>query len=152
MTQVRMTKVRSNLSLQMSRPGGRSMRSAIAQADIALEAHRDGAMDSVRHSLSELETICAAQAPDSQPRVYEAAAALLDLAGFFNTGPLYAAAYSLCDVSDRMSPDAWDWQAIAVHLRAMRLLIADDCRDSEMAKTMLEGLRAVTQRKARLGS
>lgn len=143
-----MTKVRSKLSMQMSRPGGRTMRSAVAQADTALETHRDGAMDSVRDRLAALETICAAQAPGSQPSVYEAAAALLDLAGFFDTGPLYAAAYSLCDVSDRMSVDAWDWQAIAVHLRAMRLILADGCRDSEMAGTMLEGLRAVVGKKS----
>ena len=44
-----------------------------------------------------------AAAPRSEPQVYELASSLLDMAGFFDTGPLYDAGYSLCDVADRMA-------------------------------------------------
>ena len=69
------------------------------------------------------------------------------MAGFFETGPLYKATFSLCDIADRMqTADTWDWPSSRGPCRAMRLIMTDDCRDSVTSATILQGLAAVAQR------
>ena len=59
-------------------------------------------MLSLGTTLGELEAVCAGRDEGAEARVYELASAFTDMAGFFDTGPLYAAAFSLCESSDRM--------------------------------------------------
>ena len=123
MTEARLVKVRSALSRQLSRPGGRSVADAERLADAALQTHRADAFAELGALVAQLETLCAAPPADGAPRVYALAASLVDLAGFFDTGSFYEAAYSLCDLSDRTrGTDRWSWNAVEVHVRALRLL------------------------------
>jgi hypothetical protein len=152
MTEARTFKVKTNLSKQVSCPGGRTISSAVARATAALDGHRDKAMQTVEETVCSLEEICGSQPVGSERRVYDLATVLLDLSGFFDTGPLYPAAYSLCEISDRMlDAEAWDWPSVEVHVRALRFVLADGCRSGGMAETILAGLRSVTERMRRPG-
>lgn len=140
-----MVRVRSALSHQLSRPGGRTLADAERLADAALQTHRADAFAELGRLVAELEAVSAARAPGDEARTYQLAASLVDLAGFFDTGPFYDAAYSLCDLTDRArNGDLWSWDAVAVHVQALRLLhlagLGTACPD---AAALLAGLRRV---------
>ena len=150
MTELRFSKIKSSLARKMAVPGGRTVAEAVKQAEAGLESHREEGMRALAISLARLETACVARAPGSEPQVYELAAALLDMAGFFDTGPLYAAAFSLCEISDRMiAAETWDWPSAAVHVRALRLILTDGCQEGESSRLILEGLAAIALRQVR---
>ena len=147
MTEARTFKYKTNLSKQMSQPGGRSIEDAVRRADAALDGHREAGMLAVTTALGELEAACRARDDADHGRVYEMAAALLDMAGFFDTGPLYGAAYSLCEITDLMlASGAWTWPSVDVHVRALRLILADGCVEGETSAALLAGLRSVVAR------
>lgn len=147
MTKATTFKYRTNLARKMSAPGGCLVDDALAKAESGLEHHREAAMKTLAERLSGLEASCAARVPGSEPGVYDQSAALLDMAGFFHTGPLYKAAFSLCDLSDRMiEGNSWNWPSIAVHVQALRLILADDCRETEQASQILDGLATILRR------
>ena len=152
MTAARTFKVTTSLADKMSRPGGRTAAAAVSAATTALEGHREAAIRTMEETLTRLDGVVARRAVDEQDRVYERAAAMLDLAGFFETGPLYDAAYSLCETCCGMQADAvWHWPSVEVHVQALKLILFDGCRDSETSRTLMEGLRAVRARRAPRG-
>ncbi|MBU1345612.1 MAG: chemotaxis protein CheE [Alphaproteobacteria bacterium] len=144
MTQARTFKVKSSLAYKIKEPGGRLVRDAERMATEALNTHRDDVMANVATILDQLDVVCARKADDGGPQIYALAASMIDVAGFFDTGPLYDAAYSLCDISDRMiANDHWRWPAVQVHLQALRLILAGGCRTGRTSDMLLEGLRSV---------
>lgn len=143
MSEARTFRYKSNLARKMAEPGGKLIDDALNAAESGLESHREAAMQSLGVMLTDLDATCARRA---QGEVYGQAAALLDMAGFFDTGPLYQAVFSLCEISDSMAEGMWDWPSVEVHLRAIRMILASDCRVSENATVLLEGLAAVRQR------
>jgi len=146
-TEARTFKYKSNLSKQMSQPGGRSIHDAVRRADAALEGHRESGMLAVTTALGQLEEACRVRDNAAHGEIYEKAAALLDMAGFFDTGPLYGAAYSLCEITDLMlASGAWAWPSVDVHVRALRLILADGCVEGETSAALLAGLRSVVAR------
>jgi len=148
-TDVRSNKIKSSLARKMAAPGGRTVAEAVARAEKGLEGHRDEALRRAADHLDQLEAISRDRGEGSEARTYELASAVLDTAGFFETGPLFTAAFSLCELSDRMlGRNEWDWPSVEVHLRAMRLILATDCRPGATADTILQGLAAVTRRYA----
>lgn len=147
MTIVRNLRGRNTLSGKMSRPGGRTVAEAIKAAEAGLDSHREEGMRSLTVILSQLETVCAAREKGGEARVYELASAFADMAGFFDTGPLYAAAFSLCETSDRMTAGAcWQWPSVQVHVRAMRLILAAGCESTEASRLLLTALASVVAR------
>lgn len=147
MTTVKITRSKSSLSRKMAVPGGRTVQEAIALAEKGLEGHREAGLASIASLLVQLEEATALRAPDSHSAIYSLAAELLDMAGFFETGPLYTATFSLCDIADRMQADgAWDWPSVAVHVGAMRLIISDGCQANATSEAVLDGLDAVRKR------
>jgi hypothetical protein len=146
-SEARTFKVKSSLAKQLFEPGGRLVRDAERLAGEALDTHRDEAMAMIAATLDELETVCAEAATNAGQRVYGLGAKVIDLAAFFDTGPLHDAAWSLCEVSDRMiNAGIWHWPSIQVHLQAMRLILASGCRTGRTSQTLLEGLRKISQR------
>jgi proteasome lid subunit RPN8/RPN11 len=120
---------------------------ALERAEKGLEGHREAGLVTMTRLLGWLEAAVVEKATDSAGDVYRVAAQLLDMAGFFETGPFYQATFSLCDIADRMqSTGQWDWPSVAVHVGALRLIMADGCRDSENSRTILKGLEAVAHR------
>lgn len=140
-------KIKSSLSKKMAVPGGRTVAEALAKAESGLDSHREAGLATMADRLAWLEAAVTARAPDSGAEVYRVAADLLDMAGFFDTGPFYKATFSLCDIADRMlTAETWDWPSIAVHVRAMRLILGDGCQSNATSETILLGLAAVAQR------
>jgi hypothetical protein len=99
-SEARTFKVKSSLAKQLFEPGGRLVRDAERLAGEALDTHRDEAMAMIAATLDELEAVCAEAAEGAGQRVYALGAKVIDLAAFFDTGPLHDAAWSLCEVSD----------------------------------------------------
>ncbi|PQZ81074.1 MULTISPECIES: chemotaxis protein CheE [unclassified Brevundimonas] len=144
MTEARTLKIKTTLARQMAQPGGRTIADVERRANERLERHRDDVMTTIAGTITELELVVAAAAPDSEPQVYRLASSLLDTAGFFDTGPLYDAGYSLCDVADRMQANgAWNWPTVAVHVQAMRLILTGGCKADATTEALLLGLRSV---------
>ena len=144
MTEARALKIKTSLSRQMAQPGGRSLAEIERRANERLDRHREDVMVTVAGTITELELIAAVAAPGSEPQVYQLASSLLDTAGFFDTGPLYDAGYSLCDVADRMQTNnAWSWPSVGVHVQAMRLILTAGCKTDATSDALLAGLRSV---------
>jgi hypothetical protein len=146
-TDARTFKVRSSLARQMFEPGGRLVRDAERLAGEGLAAHHDEAMAMIAATLDELEALCGAAPEGAEASVYALGARVIDLAAFFETGPLHEAAWSLCEVSDRMiNAGLWHWPSIQVHVQALRLILAGGCRTGRTSETLLDGLRRLSQR------
>lgn len=140
-------RIKSSLSKKMAVPGGRTVAEALSKAQAGVTSHRQAGLATMADQLAWLEATVAARTPDSGAAVYRVAAELLDMAGFFETGPFYQATFSLCEIADRMqTAGTWDWPSIAVHVRAMQLILSDGCRTNAMSETILQGLASVTQR------
>jgi hypothetical protein len=119
----RLVKVQSPLSRQLARPGGRSLAEAERLADTALQERRQTTFAELGDLVGRLEALCVQPEPGDEAQAYALAAGLVDLAGFFDTGPFYEAAYSLCDLADRSrAAGRWSWEAVGVHVGALRLL------------------------------
>lgn len=142
----RIFKHQSSLAKKMALPGGRPVLSVLDAAQAVLETHRAAAMKSLQDNLTSLEQAYAARDRD---QIYSRALAMLDIAGFFETGPLHPAAFSLCDISEPAGEHVWDWPSVEVHLRALRFILADDCRSTENSTVILEGLASVRSRPVR---
>lgn len=146
MSEARTFKVKSALARQLQDPGGRQVRDLERQAVAQLETHRDDAMTTVGDALVKLEALCAEAPAGAGPLVYALASSIVDLAGYFDTGPLFDAAYSLCEISDRMiQAEAWHWPSVQVHAQALRLILAGGCRTGRTSDALLAGLRSITQ-------
>ena len=146
MSQARTFKVTSNLARQIHEPGGRRVADAQRLAGEALEAHREAAMTAIAATLTGMEKLCDEGPEGVGDAVYAQASSIVDLAGYFDTGPLFEAAYSLCEVVDRMNnAQTWGWPAVQVHVQAMRLILAGGCRAGRASETLLAGLRSVTE-------
>ncbi|MGO4410720.1 MULTISPECIES: chemotaxis protein CheE [unclassified Brevundimonas] len=144
MTEARTLKVKTTLARQMAQPGGRTIADVERRANERLERHREDVMTTIAGTITELELIVAVAASGTEPQVYKLASSLLDTAGFFDTGPLYDAGYSLCDVADRMQTnDAWSWPSVQVHVQALRLILTSGCQADATSDALLIGLRSV---------
>lgn len=144
MSEVRTTKVRSSLATQLARPGGRTIADARRLAEVGLQSHRAGVMDDLGDLIGQLEVLSAAADNGRRDRIYVLASSLVDMAGFFDTGPLYDAGYSLCELSDRMQGSGtWSWPAVEVHVKALRLIYAGGCKAGAESEVLLGGLRSV---------
>lgn len=147
MTEAKKLKIKTSLALKMERPGGRSFQEIAQRADGNLEGHREAVMAIVAERVEALEALCARQDPCAGGAVYALASEIVDLAGYFDTGPLYEAAYSLCDIADRMlGLGVWLWPPVQVHGRALRLILAEGCRVTSASRQILEGLHAVARK------
>lgn len=147
MTDVKTFKYRTNLARKMAVTGGCSITEALARSDSALEQHRAPAMKALADRVNLLGALSAARAPDTERDVYEQSAALLDLAGFFDTGPFCSACFSLCELSVMLTEtNRWNWSSIDVHVQALRLILASDCKETEQTALILDGLANILLR------
>ena len=147
MSEARLITIKSSLARQIQEPGGRTVREAERRASQEIEVHRAPAMAAIARALDELDALVAEASPHSGARVYALASQIIDVGGYFDLGPLHEAVYSLCEIADRMmGQETWHWPSVEVHLRAARLILAEDCRSGRASENMLNGLRAVAAR------
>ena len=149
MSSVMIVPYENRLSKLVQEPGGLRVCDAIDQAQHNLESVRDECMHTVDERLAEIEALHAA-APkepdeDAVERIYRAANDIHALAGVFGLAELGKAAFSLCELVDRLRvAHKWDGASVEVHLFALRLLRHPDEHADRAA--ILDGLLKVTNR------
>lgn len=137
------TKVVSSLAHKMAQPGGLSIAAIERRANERLVGHKADAMQAIARSVSELEVLSNEDLQDSEA-LYRSGAAVLSVAGFFDTGPLYEAAYSLCETVEAMKArHVWKNDAVHVHVRAIRMILKDSCQHTPTSQQLMVGLKAV---------
>lgn len=140
------TKVVSSLSKKMSAPGGLSVADIERRSRERLMAHQADAMKAIASAISELEQLVLEGGGRYDPEYYHVASRMLNVAGFFDTGPLYDAGYSLCEIIDVMQTrDRWSIEPVKVHIRALRLIHTDNLKVSPQSASLMQGLKALLE-------
>ncbi len=129
-------------------PGGLRVGDALDAAQTNLESIREDCLKAIDARLETLEQLhhqtLAGDRPELRDEIYAQAADIQSVAGVYGLDELGQAAFSLCDLVDRLrSVDRWDRQAVAVHLNALRLFRNPQ---PEAAAAVLEGLQRITGR------
>ena len=136
------------------RPGGKTIAQALDDAQANLEDIRKDSLDLLRGKLEEIQVLGKKSEKDPQPTdietLYALSGEVLDIAGLFGLAELGQAAFSLCELLDRLkSRKAWNWPAVQVHLHGLLVLADLDKTPPEGRQTVVDGLRQVCQRVAR---
>jgi len=136
-------------------PGGLPVADAVKRAGAGLASLRAECLDELRVTLDQAE-LCANRAngeydPEVAAELYAIASAAIGVPTACDLAPIDTALVSLADLLDYLkTQEKWDPNAVAVHLRAFRLLLHTEAgKDSAGTKAILEGLRRVSQRYAR---
>jgi len=135
-------------------PGGKTIAQALDEAQANLDEIRAESLDLLRAKLEQMQALGRRSAQEPKLADLEALYALsgevLDIAGLFGLPELGQAAFSLCELLDRLkSRKAWNWPAVQVHLHGLVILADPDKTPSEDRQSVVEGLRQVCQRVAR---
>lgn len=81
--------------------------------------------------------------------LYGLAQATIGLASLCGRPAVDEALRSLCDLLDNLSRrERWDTEAVAVHVRSLRLLMSEAGAEPQAAEAVLQGLKRVTGRYA----
>ena len=143
----RLFKVRPAIADQIRLPGGRKISEAVAAADAALDDQRASAVEGLTPGVARLAALCRERSEEDFASVYPLASHLAGTAGFFETGPFYRAVYSLCELTEKLgAAGRRDWSSVAVHVRALRLILTTGFDDGPEAKAMLDGLSTLVRR------
>ncbi|HEX2560865.1 hypothetical protein [Phenylobacterium sp.] len=139
-------KVTSRLSEQVDRPGGMTAQIAIQRVTHEMSAEASRSREVVGESLTQLEQLCKEQTV-GMDAVYDVATAVIDVAGLFDERVLCDAAYSLCELTDRLrTQEKVDWSAVAVHVEALKLIYGVDPRNTAQFRPVVDGLWKVTDK------
>ena len=126
-------------------PGGKTVREALDDAQTAVEQYRPEVIDDIDARIAELERLSTEASPSAET-MYRASAGVIEHAGLFGLGHVGRAAYSLCELVDRLQQrGTWDAAAVAVHVGSMRLLrdMGENPEAESGAGELLAGLHAV---------
>jgi len=144
----------NRLAKQVYLPGGKSIAQALDDAQANLEEMRGESLHLLRAKLEEIQAVGrkAEKAPKAADlaTLYALSGEVLDIAGLFGLPELGQAAFSLCEVLDRLkSKKMWNWPAVQVHLHGLLILADPDKTPPEGRQSVVDGLRQVCQRVAR---
>jgi len=141
---------KSRLSKVMRQPGGTTVVGALKDAKRNLDMIRrecvveiDAKLNLIQQKFGQAE-----QKPDDADldEFYRLSNDIVGMAGVFEMNELGEAAFSLCELIDRLkTPDQWDWPAVEVHLSGLRLLRRTTPGSPEN-QDVLTGLRKLTAR------
>ncbi len=152
MSAVKRIRVPNRLAAVVRKPGGKTIADAVAGAEANLEAIRDdcvAAVDAILAAMTELATVLKAMpTAESQAKLYDLADEMIGVAAIANLPAVGTAAFSVCELIDAFTErQAWNWDAVAVHLNGLKLLRAMGDQINEAAREqVLDGLRAVVRR------
>lgn len=145
MTKPTIRKVHTSLQRQMARPGGRLVIEAESRANHALEGQRDHVFDLLAANIDAIDALCASRPADAPTQIYAFASAMVDMSGYLDVPAFFEAAFSLCEIADRMrAAGVWSWPSVEIHVRVLRLTLADQGQATPDSERLLEGLRALT--------
>jgi len=139
-------KVKYRLSEQVIQPGGMTVELATGRAGRELGMQAEAGHKSIGETIGKLEVLCKAQTGPTDA-IYDLSSVVLDVAGMFDRRTLCEAAYSLCELSDRLrTQNRQDWASIQVHVNALRLIWAAPESEVEAMASMVQGLWVLTDR------
>ncbi len=146
MTAVRYIRRENLLGKLVRQPGGARISEVLEHCDANLAPLRDAWLSDMEASLLVIETLVGGSRPslEAMGEAFHRANEIGGLAGVYGLEAMGDAAFSLCELLDHlMTEDAWNAQAVAVHLNGLRLLrsITGPGEDNEV----LQGLRKVTK-------
>lgn len=145
MTRPTIRKVHTSLQRQMARPGGRLVIEAESRANQVLEGQRDHVFDLLAANIDAIDALCASRPADAPTQIYAFASAMVDMSGYLDVPAFFEAAFSLCEIADRMrAAGVWSWPSVGIHVRVLRLTLADQGQATPDSERLLEGLRALT--------
>ena len=136
-------------------PGGLPVAEALAKAGRGLESLKTECLAELKGVLDQAEA-CAAKAdgkydPAVVAELYGIVSTPIGVPSVCGLQSVDTALISLSDLLDYLKgQELWDANAVAVHLRAFRLLLhTEGAKDVAGAQAILAGLRKVSQRYAR---
>lgn len=136
-------------------PGGQPVAEALQRAGRGLESLKADCLDELKGVLEEAEA-CAARATGAYDaavadELYRIVATPIGVPSVCGLQSVDTALISLSDLLDYLKgQQRWDANAVAVHLRAFRLLLqTEGAKDIAGAQAILAGLRKVSQRYAK---
>jgi hypothetical protein len=139
------SKSSNRLAKLLRKPGGGlTVMKALSAARANLDSIRDDCLASIDAILDEMaETFRAGRGLEDAPSLYSQSNLIVGFAGSMEMSALSQAAYSLCDMLDRMmTMKRWSSAPVEVHLAAMsRLRQADG--DDDICREIIDGLRRV---------
>ncbi len=147
MTAVMRVPWENRLAKMIREPGGVKLNEAVRQADENLESVRDSCLEALDGYLAEIERLHseggASPSEEAKEQIYQLANDIHGVAGVFGLDDLGHAAFSLCELVDRLrAARRWTAASVEVHLAALRLLRHPGGEHGDM----LEGLRRVVAR------
>jgi hypothetical protein len=137
------------LTKMLAEAGGKTVGDAIREAEARVDSLADDCLLSVDGSLGEIDrafaTLARGYDTAALTALYEASNSLVGIAAAAKLVALDRAAYSLCDLADRMgAAGVFDREALAVHVHALHLFRAHEASSGDFdATSVLIGLRRV---------
>jgi hypothetical protein len=148
---------KNTLGQLVDAPGGISVNDAVRAAERNVASIRDESVLEVDRNVALLARSAAAAAADASNlsarlEVYAHANVIAGLAGCCGLSEVGQAAFYLCELTDLyIVSDAWNADAVAVHLSAIAVLRAPDIAGApEMRRSVLAGLHEITVQARRL--
>ena len=136
-------------------PGGKPVAEAMRDAHKGLEGIQADCLGELSQILEKCEAIVSraggAFSEGVVSELYALASSTIGVATACNLKPIDTMLVSLADLLDHMKEQrSWEANAVAVHLRAFRLLLKTEAaRDGAGTQAILEGLRKISQRFAK---
>jgi hypothetical protein len=140
----------NRLAAMMRDRGGVLAKDAIAAAEAGVETLREASMAALDESLGEIERRFGksneGRTAESPEALYLLASKVIDVSAFVADAGVDKAAMSLCGLADSCAETkSWRWDAIDVHLNALKLLRAMGAElPAEQREAMLQGLYQVS--------
>lgn len=135
-------------------PGGKTIAQALDDAQSNLDEIRGESLEVLRAKLEDIQAL--GRKAEKNPTegdlkaIYVLSSEVLDVAGLFGLPELGQAAFSLCELLDRLSTrKTWNWPAVQVHLNGLLILADPEKIPPEARQSVVDGLRQVCQRIAR---
>lgn len=147
----------NRLASMIKDKGGILAKDAVAAAEAGVETLRESSMAALDEALGEIEGRFGRAAPDrareSAEALYLLASRVIDVSLFVADAGIDKAAMSLCGLADSCAAaGAWRWDAVDVHLNALKLLRAHGAElPVEQRDAMLQGLYQVSHYKPEEG-
>lgn len=152
MSTVRKFRAPNRLSMLVRANGGVTAKDALAAADAALEPLRAESLAVLDAALAEIEArfgrpAAATRGSAAFQDLYTLALRIIDVSGFLPGSCVDQAAVSFCALVDNCAEaGAWRWDAVDVHINALRLLRATDL-SPDQRRAVIDGLNKVSQRR-----
>jgi hypothetical protein len=149
MSQVKRIPWVNRLERLLVEPGGITAGNALRKASENLETVRESSLKALDERLAEIEALRREAGEEASAEIKDAIYRLSNdvygVAGVFGLHQLGEAAFSLCELIDRMRQRGrWSAQAVDVHLAAFRIFRRPD--DEVDGEAVLAGLHKITDR------